>query len=71
MERVDLRPLDRGWKLKSKSASVLTAGSQLERIAVSKRRLLWSAIWAARSRSMACAAVVARQGRHDRIRKPP
>ena len=40
-----------GWKLKSKSASVLTAGSRLERIAVCWRRLCRSAIWAATSRS--------------------
>ena len=40
VQRVDLLPLDGGPELKSKSASVLIAGSRLERIAVCRRRLL-------------------------------
>ena len=46
-----------GWKLKSKSARVFTAGSREARMAAWSLRLLRRSIWAARSLSIASAAV--------------
>ena len=46
-----------GWKAKSNSASVFTAGRREARMAVCRRRLLRSTIWACSSCSMASLAV--------------
>ena len=61
VQTLDLLALDLGWKAKSNSASVFTAGSREERMAVCSRRLLRSTIWASSSFSSEDPAVRPRQ----------